>query len=272
MLFVICIFLVEVCSSTLMTSSTFESESLIKEDFIGAIRSRDVGAASSLVEQNPFLTARFDQSLFTEVLRCYEQENSEIVCEPFYELLEPSFADLSQSETTPFIMSIEPNSFPVFNKLVLIPAYVKVCDSLNRSALVHAVKMGRRYMFARILRYGVLSADEITELLNVRESENKTILHHVCESNLDDDHKIHLIRDLKALGAIVVDEVPFAVNFRKIDLLIELLPEGSKWKIPVLNSLKLLQLSPDFERKILKVLKSISFVFPVNLREETMAS
>ena len=240
-------------SKLLIASSTDDIDvlevatpSVIKANFIEFIQSRDLDSAKDAAKENPFLTAQFNADIFKEVLDCYQQKEDKTICDQFYALLEPSYSELSKSETTPLIMAIFARCDEVFDKLVDNPDHLTAVDAHGRTALMYAVRLDREYMMLRMLYYGL---DKIKDLerkeqfLNASDKNKMTVMHHVCDSAQSEQDKTEWIRRLKGLGGKVVTDVPYQANVWNLALRDELTPLGAElyhkdWKKSVVMAQK----------------------------------
>ncbi len=202
--------------------------SVAQSDFIFSILNRDLEAAKRLAQDNPFLTAQFNADIFSEILKCYAQEMNQAICEPFYELISPSFTELSKSETTPMIMAVFANSIEVFNKLIESSSNLIAKDTYGRTPLMYAARLDREYMMLRMVMYGLDKVENREELLNVRDKHNKSLLHHICESSQTDSEKAEWVRVLKVYGVQVDTNHPYAANVWAYELRRELVTQGAK--------------------------------------------
>lgn len=163
------------------TSSTLENHyNLMNTKLLGAIRQRDFRKAEQLVEYNSFLVDQFNEHHFNALLCLYNHFNQDFSTTEFwdfFELLRPSFVNVSGSNTSPLIRAIVVGNMEVFSELLSgheIGRIVDPIDVFGRTALMYACKIGNVLFINELISLSRIS-------INHKDKEGKTALHYVCE-------------------------------------------------------------------------------------------
>lgn len=151
---------------------------LVKFRFMEAITNGSVDEASDLARNYTFLTESFNRDIFDKFLKLADKM-SETEISKILKILEPSFADLSNSTSTPLILAIRKNNWSVISELFLMKSVLESVDrsdEFGRTALMYAAKRGSIVCIRKIL-------DESEASINFKDNYDKTAIHYACEMN-----------------------------------------------------------------------------------------
>lgn len=221
LLFLLGQFLVVSSSKTTpISDDIFEIETpeVIKDNFINAVRNRDLETAKHIAKENPFISSQFNNDVFAPIMNCYVDEESAPFCDQFFELIEGSFANLSKSKTTPLVSAVYAGNELVFNKLMTNPDRLIEVDQTGRNAFMYAARMGRHYMMLRMFHCAINKLENPAEFFNKTDKYGKSVLHFICEATKEDFDKLYWIKTLTNNGAYVVGNVPYAANVWDVQL------------------------------------------------------
>ena len=161
------------------SSSYFTNAESVKQVFIFALMHGDVELAKSFVEKYNYLTSQFNVDIFIGLLQCFNGQEAHETCMELFELIKPSFLDVSESSSSPLIHAIIYNNMDVVNALLKMPEaknFIDKIDRFGRTALMYAAKRGSYYAVLHILQTSEAS-------VNVIDAMGKTALHYACEMN-----------------------------------------------------------------------------------------
>lgn len=156
-----------------------EDPEFMKQNFIFSLMNAQLAQARIYVEKYDYLTNKFNRDIFTGFMKCFDKEDKEDICWEIFEILKPSFFDVSRSTTTPLILAIRQNKMSLVNallKLDEIKSIIDKIDEFERTALMYAAKRGSLFAVKRIL-------DISSASLNFKDFLGKTAIHYACEMN-----------------------------------------------------------------------------------------
>lgn len=159
----------------------FENEDpeFIKEYFISSIKSGYVAECKVYAEKYEFLTDKFNRDIFSELIKCFESQDKTETCWELFEILKPSFFDVSRSTTTPLILAVRRNRMELVNallKLEEVKILIDQVDEFDRTALMYAAKRESLFAVQMIVQISV-------ETINAKDFLGKTAIHYACEMN-----------------------------------------------------------------------------------------
>jgi hypothetical protein len=183
----------------------------VKHRFLRMIQMEEIDEAEKLAGEFPYLVDQFNRDIFKELLNSFEKEYADKqVRTKFFELLTPSFLDVSASTTTPLIQSITRPNKEVFTALIQIPgieAIANKVDNFRRTALMYACNSGDFYLVKQLIGMS-------RESINFKDDFEKTALHYTCEMAGDAtdpeyvDTKLYIAKMLIGNGATVSIDGP----------------------------------------------------------------
>lgn len=150
---------------------------VIKQKLISAIKDAQVSDCRDLITENGYLLSFFNRDIFSAMISCFDLDGKSEDCWEIFEMIEPSFADVSRSTTTPLIMALRKNKMELFNELMSLESVKKTVDNVDeyaRTALMYAAKLGSFFAVRRIIEVS-------TESVNKKDYMDKTALHYACE-------------------------------------------------------------------------------------------
>lgn len=151
---------------------------MVKQDFYFSLIAGNVPIVKSYIDQYDYLTQQFNVDIFTGLLKCFKGKYSiHEDCMEIFELLKPSFLDVSGSISTPLIHAIIYNNLDVTSALLRMPEAKELVDKVDqfgRTALMYAAKWGNYSTVQLILNIS-------TESVNLKDKSEKTALHYACE-------------------------------------------------------------------------------------------
>lgn len=151
----------------------------VKQIFIVSISNAQLDEVKYFSEQYPYLTEKFNRDIFSGLIKCFDLFDNEGTCWSIFEILAPSFNDVSSSTTTPLILAVRRDKMVLVNallKLESVKNFIDKVDEFDRSALMYAAKRGKYFAVKRIL-------DISTESVNLKDFLGKTAIHYACEMN-----------------------------------------------------------------------------------------
>ena len=156
-----------------------EDPEYIKQYFMSSIKSGNVAECNVYAGKYEFLTEKFNRDIFSELIKCFESQDKEETCWELFEILKPSFFNVSRSTTTPLILAARRNRMELVNallKLEEVKIIIDKVDEFDRTALMYAAKRGSFFAVKMIVQ---ISAESI----NVKDFLGKTAIHYACEIN-----------------------------------------------------------------------------------------
>lgn len=154
-----------------------EDPEFIKHTFMNSIKNANVAESKVFAEKYEYLTDKFNRDIFSELIKCFEAGDNEETCWELYEILKPSFLDVSRSTTTPLILAVRRNRMELVNALLKMEGINEIIDNVDefdRTALMYAAKRGSYFAVKMILQVS-------SESINVKDFMGKTAIHYACE-------------------------------------------------------------------------------------------
>ena len=160
--------------------SNVHDPEFVKQQFILSVTKGQVSECQYYVGKYEFLTRHFNRNIFGALLDCFEElyENSDS-CWEIFDLIKPSFADVSRSTSTPLILALRRNRMELFTALINLQSVhdtIDIEDEFARTALMYAAKRGSYNAVKMII-------DLSTASINYRDFLGKSVLHYACEMN-----------------------------------------------------------------------------------------
>ncbi len=156
-----------------------EQPSVIKHKLIYAVAQAQVPECKTFIEKCDYLISRFNRDVFEAMISCFDLEGKTEDCWEIFEMIQPSFEDVSSSTTTPLIMALRKNKMEIFKALISldnIKSTVDNVDEFGRTALMYAAKRGSFFAVIKII-------DMSTNSIGKKDFMDKTVLHYACEMN-----------------------------------------------------------------------------------------
>lgn len=156
-----------------------KSPEIVKQEFTFALINGNVEEVKSSIEKYDYLTRKFNVDIFVGLLKCFNHKSKHETCMELFELLKPSFRDVSGSKSTPLIHAVIYNKMDIVNALLTMPeinVFIDKVDNFGRTALMYAAKLGSFYAVQHIIRISTAS-------INLQDRFGKTALHYACEMN-----------------------------------------------------------------------------------------
>lgn len=172
--------------SDVETKQEPEQPAVIKNKFINNVVYGKVSDCKEFIEKYDYLTSRFNRDIFEALIYCFNQKEKHEDCWEIFDMLKPSFSDVSKSTTTPLIMSLRKNNMGIFNALIALDGVKSTVDNVDefaRTALMYAAKRGSFFAVRKIIEVS-------TNSINKKDFMNKTALHYACEMNPVEECKI----------------------------------------------------------------------------------
>jgi hypothetical protein len=154
-----------------------EDPDYIKQNFMHSIQSGNIAESKVYAEKYEYLTERFNRDIFSELIKCFEGQDKEESCWELFEVLKPSFFDVSRSTTTPLILAVRRNRMELVAALLKMDDVKKIIDKVDefdRTALMYAAKRGSYFAVKMILQIS-------SESVNIKDFIGKTAIHYACE-------------------------------------------------------------------------------------------
>lgn len=153
----------------------------VKLEFYFQVINGNIASVKNFIDKYDYLTQRFNADIFSGLLTCFRNKegSKHDDCMEIFEMLKPSFGDVSESNSSPLIHAIIYGNMEIVNALLTMPEakeFVDKVDQFGRTALMYAAKSGSEYALAHII---IISAESI----NLKDRDGKTALHYVCEMN-----------------------------------------------------------------------------------------
>lgn len=188
----------------------FEQPSVIKHKFINAVAHAQVPECKYFIEKYDYLNSRFNRDVFEAMISCFDLEGRTEDCWEIFEMIQPSFEDVSSSTTTPLIMSLRKNKMEIFKALISLDNVKSTVDNVDefaRTALMYAAKRGSYFAIIKLIEMS-------TNSIGKKDFMDKTVLHYACEMNLIEICK--------------VDSEPSCNADNKYSIFVTLLHNGAK--------------------------------------------
>lgn len=156
-----------------------EDPEYIKQKFMHSIQSGNIAESKVYAEKYNYLTEKFNRNIFSELIKCFESQDKEESCWELFEVLKPSFFDVSRSTTTPLILAVRHNRMELVAALLKMEDVKNIIDKVDefdRTALMYAAKRGSYFAVKIILQNS-------SESVNMKDFMGKTAIHYACEMN-----------------------------------------------------------------------------------------